>query len=239
MGEFVLRGGRVVDPAQGLDGPSDVAVRDGRIVGLLEPGAAAGGAAVDIDVTGTIVTPGLVDLHGHWYEGSPWGIDPLINLRSGVTTPCDAGTSGYENFPEFRRRSLDDAAVRVRVFLHIGSLGCASMLAGELEDLRYVRVPDTIEMIRRHPDVIVGVKARLGTQPCGPNIMAVLEAALQAAEGGGVPLMVHVSGGTDLRRVLPRRIDIRTSAIGPRRPPAQSLLCQGNSGLRGCNGPLE
>ncbi len=204
MGEFVLVGGRVVDPAQGIDTSLDVVVRDGRIAGLLPPGGAAGGAAVNIDVTGAIVSPGLVDLHGHWYEGSPWGIDPLINLRSGVTTPCDAGTSGYENFPEFRRRSLEASPVRVRVFLHIGSLGCASMLAGELEDLRYVRVADTIEMIRRHPDVIVGVKARLGTQPCGTNIMAVLEAALQAAEGGGVPLMVHVSSGADLRRVLPR-----------------------------------
>ena len=50
---------------------------------------------------GAIVSPGFVDLHGHWYEGSPWGVSiPRSTcLRSGVTTPCDAGTTGYENFP--------------------------------------------------------------------------------------------------------------------------------------------
>ncbi len=202
LSEFVLRGGHVIDPSQGLDEPLDVVVRDGRIDGLLAPGTAAAGTT--IDVGGAIVSPGLVDLHGHWYEGSPWGIDPLINLAGGVTTPCDAGTTGYENFPEFLRHGLSESPVRVRAFLHIGSLGTASMNAGELEDFRYVRVPDTIEMIRRHPEVIIGVKARLGTQPCGSNVMAALGAALEAAEGGGVPLMVHVSGGADLRQVLPR-----------------------------------
>ncbi|HVA85989.1 MAG TPA: amidohydrolase/deacetylase family metallohydrolase [Candidatus Saccharimonadales bacterium] len=202
MSEFVLRGGRVIDPANGVDGSFDVVVRDGRVSELLAPRARS--ATRTEDVTGAIVTPGFVDLHGHWYEGSPWGIDPLINLRSGVTTPCDAGTTGYENFPEFRRYTLDESPVRVLVFLHIGSLGCASMLAGELEDFRYVRVPATIQMIETNRDVIVGVKARLGTQPCGPNIMAALEAALKAVTATNVPLILHVSSGADLRRILPR-----------------------------------
>jgi dihydroorotase len=202
MSEFVLRGGRVIDPGQGLDGLYDVHVRDGLVASVDEPGAAARG--VVHDVHGAIVTPGLVDLHGHWYEGSPWGIDPIINLRSCVTTACDAGTSGYENFPEFRRHTLARSPVRVLAFLHIGSLGVASMLVGELEDFRYARVPETIETIKANPDLIVGVKARLGSQPCGRNVMAALGAALEAAAGGDVPLMVHISGGADLRLVLPR-----------------------------------
>ncbi len=202
-GDFVLRGGRIIDPGQGVDGPLDLHVQDGRIAALLTPGAAMDGAN-DYDVSGAIVAPGLVDLHGHWYEGSPWGIDPLISLRGGVTTPCDAGTTGYENFGAFRRTIIDRSEVRVLAFLHIGSLGCASMLAGELEDFRYVRVPETIETILANRDTIVGVKARLGRGPCGPNVMTALEAALEAAAGGGVPLMVHVSGGADLRAVLPR-----------------------------------
>ena len=202
MTEFVLRGGRVIDPANSIDGAFDVHVKDGRIAELLAPGAPSD--ARTEDVRGAIVSPGFVDLHGHWYEGSPWGIDPAINLRSGVTTPCDAGTTGYENFPEFRRHGLAESPVKVLVFLHIGSLGCASMLSGELEDFRYVRVADTIQMIEANRDVIVGVKARLGTQPCGPNVMAALEAALQAVNATNVPLIVHVSAGADLRTVLPK-----------------------------------
>jgi dihydroorotase len=205
--EFVLRGGRVIDPATGIDGRLDVHVRDGLVEAVLPPGAPS--AARSEEVGDALVTPGFVDLHGHWNEASPWGIDPLINLRSGVTTPCDAGTSGYETFRAFRQR-LATSPVRVLAFLHIGSLGCASMNAGELEDFRYVRVPDTIETIERNRDLIVGVKARLGSQPCGDNIMPALEAALEATAATSTPLMIHVSGGADLRRILPR---LRTGDI--------------------------
>src|SRR4029079_9252812 len=155
------------------------------------------------DVTGSYVTPGLVDLHGHWFEGSAWGIDPLVNLKSGVTTPVDAGSSGYVTFGLFRRL-IEASPVRTLVFLHIGSLGAISMNAGELEDFRYVRVSDTIETIERNRDLIVGIKARLGTDPCGPNIMPALDAALADAGESEPPVMLHISGGADLRQILPK-----------------------------------
>ena len=90
------------------------------------------------------------------------------------------------------------------MFLHIGSLGAISMNAGELEDFRYVRVSDTVETIERNRDLIVGIKARLGTDPCGPNIMAALDATLEAADATDLPAIVHISGGADLRQILPR-----------------------------------
>jgi dihydroorotase len=203
MSEFVLTGGRVVDPSQGIDAPMDVVVRDGRIGALVAAGGPLPADAWRENVAGAIVTPGLVDLHGHWYEGSAWGIDPAINLRGGVTTPCDAGSSGYVTFPLFRK-IIDAGAVRVLVFLHIGSLGAISMNAGELEDFRYVRVSDTVETIERNRDLIIGIKARLGTDPCGPNIMPALDATLEAAEATDLPAIVHISGGADLRQILPR-----------------------------------
>jgi dihydroorotase len=202
MSDFVLSGGRVVDPAQGIDAAKDVVVRDGRIEAVVEPGAAPSDLRRE-DVSGAFVTPGLVDLHGHWYEGSAWGIDPRVNLKSGVTTPCDAGSTGYETFPLFRRL-IEAGPVRIAVFLHIGSLGAISMNVGELEEFRYVRVPDVVETIERNRDLIVGIKARLGTQPCGDNIYRVMDAAFQAAEATGLPVIFHVSAGADLRRILPR-----------------------------------
>jgi dihydroorotase len=129
MTTFVLSGGHVVDPSQGLDAVMDVVVRDGRIAAIVPPGTPRSGDTWVEDVSGSIVSPGFVDLHGHWYEGSAWGIDPLINLRSGVTTPCDAGSTGYVTFPLFRK-IIEAGAVRVLVFLHIGSLGAVSMNAG-------------------------------------------------------------------------------------------------------------
>jgi len=203
MTEMVLTGGRVVDPSQGLDGPMDVVVRDGRVAAIVAPGTPVAPGAWREDVSGSIVSPGFVDLHGHWYEGSAWGIDPLVNLRGGVTTPCDAGSSGYVTFPLFRK-IIDAGPVRVLVFLHIGSLGAISMNAGELEDFRYVRVSDTVETINRNRDLIVGIKARLGTDPCGENVLPAMEAALEAAEATGLPVIFHISGGADLRVILPR-----------------------------------
>ena len=216
MADFVLAGGHVIDPANGIDAPMDVVVRDGLVAAVQAPGTGGSGLRRE-DVAGAIVTPGFVDLHGHWYEGSAWGIDPIGNLKSGVTTPCDAGSTGYETFPEFRKRTVDVSPVRLLVFLHIGSLGAPSMNAGELEDFRYVRVPDAVETINRNRDVIVGIKVRLGTQPCGDNIMRALAATLEAADATGLPAIVHVSAGAELSRVMPRLRpgDIVTHTFNP------------------------
>ncbi len=86
---------------------------------------------------------GLVDLHGHWYEGSAFGIDPAICLNHGVTTVVDAGTTGFVNFEELRRTRTENAPLRVLAFLNIAAIGIPTTLAGELEDLRYARPVET------------------------------------------------------------------------------------------------
>ena len=60
--DLVIRGGRVVDPANGLDRVADVYVRDGRIV---PPDKVPADADVSIDAAGLVVVPGLVDMHVH------------------------------------------------------------------------------------------------------------------------------------------------------------------------------
>jgi dihydroorotase len=63
----LLRGGRVIDPARGLDQPADVLIQDGTIEAV-EPGLAAPEGADVRDVAGRVVAPGLVDLHVHLRE---------------------------------------------------------------------------------------------------------------------------------------------------------------------------
>ena len=76
--DLVLRGGRVIDPSQGIDSVMDVGFRDGRVAKL---GAELKGELVH-DVAGRIVTPGLIDLHTHVYwGGTSLGVDPLILAR--------------------------------------------------------------------------------------------------------------------------------------------------------------
>ena len=64
---LLLRGGRVVDPSQDLDGPAGVLVRDGRIEAVGRDIAGPDDAEI-MDVTGMVVAPGLIDLHVHLRE---------------------------------------------------------------------------------------------------------------------------------------------------------------------------
>ena len=76
MTDLAITGGRVVDPARGVDGGLGVAVTGGRLTGLGD----AGPAAETIDASGLVLVPGLVDLHTHLYEGvSHYGIEPDAN----------------------------------------------------------------------------------------------------------------------------------------------------------------
>src|SRR5260370_35329718 len=89
--DLVLRGGRVIDPCQGIDSIMDVGFRDGRVAKL---GAELKGETVH-DVAGRIVTPGLIDLHTHVYwGGTSLGVDPLILPGGGCTTLFDTGSGG-------------------------------------------------------------------------------------------------------------------------------------------------
>jgi dihydroorotase len=69
MATLLIRGGRVVDPAQGIDRVDDVLVRDGLIVSVGHAGGQPLGRADEtIDATGLIVAPGLIDMHVHLRE---------------------------------------------------------------------------------------------------------------------------------------------------------------------------
>ena len=85
--DLILRGGRVVDPSQNLDRVTDVAFAGGKVARIGERLPADGGTDVR-DVSGRIVTPGLIDLHTHVYwGGTSLGVDAEeFCRRSGVTT---------------------------------------------------------------------------------------------------------------------------------------------------------
>ena len=75
MYNLILKGGRVIDPASGLDAVADVALADGRIAAVGKALAPPPGCEVR-DVAGRIVTPGLIDLHTHVYwGGTSLGVD--------------------------------------------------------------------------------------------------------------------------------------------------------------------
>jgi len=77
--------------------------------------------------------------------------------------------------------------------------GMITRLVGELEDLRWASPDQAVARAREHPDLIVGVKVRLGYQMVGNDPEPALRLARQAAERLGLPLMVHI---IDMRRPI-------------------------------------
>jgi dihydroorotase len=200
--DLLIRNGHIIDPGSGLDGIADVAIRDRRIAAVGKELATAECRDV-LDASGDYVCPGLIDLHGHWYEGGLYGIDPDIGLNHGVTTGIDAGSTGFANFPEFRRTAMASSRVRVLAFVHVSCLGLHTPFAEELLDLRYARPAETALVIEAHPDVAVGVKVRIGAMTAGHCNQA-FDLACEAAEAAHVPLMVHISAGADEAYILDR-----------------------------------
>ena len=158
MHDLVLRGGTVIDPSQGLNARADVAVAAGRMV---EVGATVGPGARILDVSGRIVTPGLIDLHAHVFDGiSSNGVAPdLAGVRTGVTTIADAGCAESATFEAFPRDVLPKYQTEVLPFLHICQTGLATnpdIIAGASIDL-----DATLNVLSRDKGLIRGIKARM------------------------------------------------------------------------------
>jgi len=196
--DLLIKGGRVIDPSQQIDGKMDVAIHSGKIV-RLETNILVGHARRVIRAEGDIVTPGLIDLHTHVFPFvGPYGIeaDPHC-LRKGVTTVIDAGTSGAFTFPAFRRYNIERDATRIRALLHVVSIGMVAGSTpnmGELEDLRYCVPQLAVQRAQENKDVIVGFKIRFSKQYTGPNDVEGMKRAREAADEAHLPLMIHIGG---------------------------------------------
>ena len=196
--DLVLKGGTLLDPGQGIDDRRDVAFKDG-LVAEVAPRIDPSSAKTSLDVTGKLVTPGLIDIHGHFYHG---GLDNATDadevcLPAGVTTGIDGGSAGWANYRAMRDYVFPSRKTRLLAFLHIGAIGLAlnPVVGGELQDVRYVDPDRTADTIKDNPGFLLGVKVRMFVDSM-PHWEAhrVLKQAREAADKAGLSLMVHVSG---------------------------------------------
>ena len=197
--DLALTGGRLLDPAQGINNePRDVAFKDGKVAAVAHR-IDFSQAAQSIDATGKLITPGLVDLHGHFYHGGNGSAVPADQtcLSSGVTTGVDAGSAGFLNYGAMRDYVFPAHRTRLLAFLHIGAVGLAAnrALGGGLHDMRIINVAETAQAIRENPGFLFGVKVRMHYDAVARwNAHEAMSKAREAATAAGVPLMVHISG---------------------------------------------
>jgi dihydroorotase len=201
--EMVIRNGHVIDPANRRDGRMDVAIDKGRIA-KVAPKIETPPECKTVDATGLYVTPGLIDIHGHVYAntgipvelaGETSFVPDAIAPRSGVTTIVDAGTSGWKNFEDFRKRIIDRSRTRVLAFINIAGLGMSG--SRNEQNTADMDSEGLAAIAKKHKDIVVGVKtAHYGA----PDWIAV-DRAVAAGKLAGIPVMVDF--GTHHREARP------------------------------------
>jgi dihydroorotase len=194
MSDVLLRGGDVLDPETGRRNRAGVRLRDGLVAGVGASLEADTGVRV-VDVSGKLVLPGLIDLHAHGFWGITYDglrVDAVAG-RSGVTTWVDAGSSGAQTFPGFKRYVIDASRTRIVPLLNVCATGIIYRGVEEFNDLRHADVGFAIETILEHRDLIAGVKVRLGRSTVGDTDDSPLWLAREVADQTELPLVVHVA----------------------------------------------
>src|SRR5438874_7442271 len=222
MADLILRGGRIVDPANARDEVADIAFSGGKVVAV---GADLGRDGAEIvDVRGLIVAPGLIDMHTHVYwGGTSLGVDAgEVACNSGTTTFVDAGSSGPANFHGFRRHVIEPSRLRSLPFLNVSFPGIfafsPSVMVGEAADPRLIDPRECVRVINANRDLIVGVKVRVGRNAGGNSGTAPLDMAIEVADEVGLPVMAHLDHPPPSRlEVLSRlrRGDVLTHCFRP------------------------
>ena len=194
---IVIKGGHLVDPKNNIDGIMDLAISDGKVAMIARNIDSKEGRQV-VDASGLYVTPGLIDIHAHLFQGTnldqqymngPSAITPDgFTLRVGVTTIVDAGCAGWRTFPVFKRQTIDRSQTRVLAFLNIVGEG---MRGGPFEqNLKDMDAKATGEFAKNNSVDIVGIKL---AHYDGPD-WTPTDRAVEAGKLADIPVMIDFGG---------------------------------------------
>jgi dihydroorotase len=192
--DLLLRGGRVICPASGLNGVMDVAIRGGKIAAVQADILPASAKEV-IDVRGRLVLPGMIDTHAHVYRyvSGRFGLDAdMVGVQSGVTTVIDQGGPSCMTFPGFRHFVAEPAKTRVYAFL-------SSYLVGGLEGHLYPNLysPDgididaTVRAAKANLDLVRGIKGHAEIGGFARWGIKVLQMSAEIGRQTSLPVYVH------------------------------------------------
>ena len=195
--DLLLTNGRILDPSQDIDSVADIAFKNGKVLEIATTLDKEKASQVR-DVSGNLVTPGLIDLHTHIYwGGTSIGVDPTdYARRCGTTTMIDAGTAGAGNFAGFKAHIIEPCEPRILAYLNISFAGIFAfsdtVMVGESEDIRLLHPRACLNVAKLHKDFLVGIKVRVGAKASGSMGYAPLDIALEVAEEAGLPVMCHL-----------------------------------------------
>jgi dihydroorotase len=188
--DLLIKGGKVIDPAQNIEDTLDIGITGDKIAALTKDIRPQEGRTV-INAAGKIVTPGLIDMHCHVFSGvHKDSLDPdEAGIMQGITTVVDAGSSGQAVFLAFPKYIIPSSRTNVFCFLSLASQGHTVM--PELRDWAEVDVDATIATIETNRDIIKGLKLRLVGNLVADEVLKVWEVIKGISKKVGLPIMVH------------------------------------------------
>jgi dihydroorotase len=189
--DLVIKNGRVIDPAQNIDDKLDVAINGDKVAALARDIAPSEAGQV-VDASDHLVTPGLIDLHTHVFDGiMKIAVAPdTAGVKHGVTTVLDGGSAGEATFAAFPRYVLPTARTRVFCYLHMCSFGL--LPEPELRDWDEINLEEMEATITSHRDLIKGIKLRLVGNLVAREGAKVVEVQQKLAKKLGLPIMIHI-----------------------------------------------
>lgn len=198
MYDIVIKGGRVIDPAQNIDGSMDVAINGDKIATVDKDISPQEGRQT-VDAKGKLVTPGLVEMHAHVFDGvMKIAVEPdIAGVKQGVTTVVDGGSSGEATFDAFPKYILPAAKTSVFCFLHLCSFGLIP--EPELDDWDEVNLDGMAATIEANKVIIKGVKLRLVGKLVASDGIEVVKTTKKIARQFGLPIMIHIG---DLEQIV-------------------------------------
>jgi dihydroorotase len=186
--DLVIKGGHVIDPANGVDGIRDVALTGNRIA-RIAANIPQSAARRTVDVQGYYVTPGLIDLHTHVYlKGRASTVVADDVLAHGTTTIVDAGVAGWQTFDDFKATVIDRARVRVLALLNIVGSGMHDDQSKE-NHVAEMDPSAAAAKIKQYSGILVGVKSAHFSLAGWASV----ERAIEAGRLAGKPVMLDSS----------------------------------------------
>jgi len=195
MYDLLIKGGKVIDPAQEIRDTMDVAISSGRIAALA-PDLVQSEAKKVINAKGMIVTPGLIDMHVHVAKAIlPLSVDPDdAGVRVGVTTVVDGGSTGHTNFTGFRELIIQRAQTEVLSFLHLCPIGQVVIPEVFWE---HINTDAMLELIAENRDIIKGIKLRAGASVVKALGIEGVKLTKKVANEAGLPAVIHIGIGLE------------------------------------------
>jgi dihydroorotase len=184
---FVLKGAHVLDADQGIDKVADVHVAGGKIVHVGERETGAG--AKVIDVAGSYLSAGWVDIHVHAYGTLGFANPDAVGVYQGVTSFVDAGGPGIGVLDQFMELlgHLETTLYAGAFIRPMGLLGL-NFIEGDVRTLGEVPITKWVDFAKQNRDMLRYIKCN-AIGDYGPGTLKLTKGLAEILK---LPLYMHI-----------------------------------------------